>query len=211
MNEKNSVDCSLKEKAYKLLRELIVTCELPPGKMLNERELVERIGVSRTPIREALHRLEMENLVTIVPQRGAFVAEITAKVIQDIYQLREMIEPQLIRMATGAMPESELQEFRGAFLALAPGDFDELARIDNLFHLAVVDRIGNFHLRQLMDNMYAQNERIRYQLTRMPQRLAETVAEHVGIIDSMLANNQEMAAARMLEHLVNSRKAAFRL
>lgn len=211
MTEPTKSDTNLKEKAYRVLRQMIVSCELPPGKILNERELVEHIGVSRTPIREALHRLEMENMVTIVPQRGAFVCEITAKIIQDIYQLREMLEPQLIRMATDDMPKSVLEEFRNAFLALQPDDYDELARIDNVFHLAVVDRFGNAYLRQLMDNMYAQNERIRYQLTRLPRRLQETVVEHVGIIDAMLVHDSDDAATRMYDHLVNSRKAAFRL
>lgn len=211
MGKLPKTDATLKEKAYKALRQMIVSCALPPGKMLNERELVEQIGVSRTPIREALHRLEMENLVTIVPQRGAFVCEITAQVIQDIYQLREMLEPQLIRMATEDMSEPVLRDFRTAFLALQPDDFDELARIDNVFHLAVVDRSGNAYLRQLMDNMYAQNERIRYHLTRLPRRLQETVAEHVGIIDAMLARKPEEAADQMREHLVKSRRAAFSL
>ena len=207
----NSKEMSMRDKAYRILRDKIVACELLPGSSLNERDLVEQIGVSRTPIREAFHRLEMENLVTIVPQRGAFVCEITAQVIQDIYQLREMLEPQLIRMATDDIPDSVLADFRSAFLALQPDAYDELARIDNVFHLTVVDRIGNDYLRQLMDNMYAQNERIRYHLTRLPRRLQETVAEHVGIIDAMLAHDPEGAAEKMHAHLINSRKAAFRL
>ena len=205
------MDANLKEKAYRVIREMIVGGDLPPGKVLNERELVEHLGVSRTPIREALHRLEKENLVTIIPQRGAFVCEITTKVIHEIYQLREIIEPQLIRMVTGDMSEEALQEFRSAFLALNMDAYDELAKLDNDFHLAVLDSVGNEYMTQMMDNMYAQNERIRFQLTRMPKRLQETVAEHVGIIDAMLAGDPEAAAKAMLEHLMNSRKAAFRI
>ena len=205
------MDANLKEKAYRVIREMIVGGDLPPGKVLNERELVEHIGVSRTPIREALHRLEKENLVEIVPQRGAFVCDITAKAIHEIYQLREILEPQLIRMVTGEIPEEQLREFRAAFLELQPDEYDALAKIDNEFHLVVINRIGNAYLKQLMDNMYVQNERIRFQLTRLPKRLQETVAEHVGIIDFMLANDSEAAAGAMLEHLINSRKAAFRI
>lgn len=205
------MDANLKEKAYRVIREMIVGGDLPPGKVLNERELVEHIGVSRTPIREALHRLEKENLVEIVPQRGAFVCDITAKAIHEIYQLREIIEPQLIRMVTGDMPEEMLHEFRTAFLSLKPEEYDALAKLDNQFHLAVIDRIGNAYLKQMMDNMYVQNERIRFQLTRLPKRLQETVAEHVGIIDAMLACDPEAASREMLEHLINSRKAAFRI
>lgn len=204
-------DANLKEKAYRVIRQMIVGGGLPPGKVLNERELVELIGVSRTPIREALHRLEKENLVIIVPQRGAFVCEITTKIINDIYQLRELIEPQLLAMVTADMPEQVLAEFRAVFLALKQDEYNELARIDNEFHIAVIDRVGNDYLRNLMDNMYAQNERIRFQLTRLPQRLQETVAEHVRIIDAMLARDPEKAAAMMREHLISSRKAAFRL
>ena len=211
MAELAGTDANLKEKAYRVIRQMIVGGGLPPGKVLNERELVEHIGVSRTPIREALHRLEKENLVTIVPQRGAYVCEITAKIINDIYQLRGIIEPQLISMVTADIPEQVLSNFRAAFLALKPDKYDELAHIDNEFHIVVIDRISNAYLRQMMDNMYAQNERIRFQLTRMPRRLQETVAEHVGIIDAMLVRDSEKAAALMRAHLTNSRKAAFRL
>ena len=205
------MDANLKEKAYRVIREMIVGGDLPPGKVLNERNLVAHLGVSRTPIREALHRLEKENLVTIIPQRGAFVCEITTKVIHEIYQVREIIEPQLIRMVTGDIPEESLRELRAAFVALKTDDYDALAQLDNDFHAAVIEKVGNAYLKQMMDNMHAQNERIRFQLARLPQRLQATVAEHVGIIDAMLERDSEAAAAAMLEHLMNSRKAAFRI
>jgi DNA-binding GntR family transcriptional regulator len=205
------IDSNRKERAYRIIKEKIISCQLPPGSILNERELVEEIGTSRTPIREALHRLEKENLVLIIPQRGAFVCEITPKIINDIYQLREIIEPNLVSMVTPKIAEDVLLRFKQEFLTLGKDDYNILAKRDNEFHFTVIDLVGNECLKQVMENMYDQNERIRFLLTRLPQRLQETVAEHVDIIDHMLARDQERAAEAMRRHLVQSRHAAFRI
>lgn len=202
---------NLREKAYRIIRRLIIDCDLVPGSILNERELVETIGVSRTPIREALNRLEKESLVTIIPQRGAFVGAITVKVINDIYQLREIIEPEVVAMVTPIFPAASLERLRQAFLELGPEDYDRLATLDNELHCLIMDSMGNDFLNQVMANMYAQNERIRFRSNRLPQRVQEAVDEHLTIIEAMLARDPAGAREAMLTHLANSRQAAFKI
>lgn len=207
----SQLDANLKERAYRIIKEKIISCQLPPGSILNERELVQEVGASRTPIREALHRLEKENLVLIIPQRGTFVCEITPKVINDIYQIREIIEPNLVSMVTPSIPEEVLLRFKHEFLGLAAYDYAVLAKRDHEFHFTIIDQVGNDCLKQLMENMYAQNERIRVLLTRLPQRMQETIEEHIAIIDGMLSRDCQRAAKAMRKHLIQSRHAAFRI
>lgn len=202
---------SLREKAYEVIKNQIITGKLPPGSALNERELVAEIGVSRTPIREALNRLEKEHLVTITPQKGASVGTITPKVINDIYQLREVLEPQVISTVTPIFLEAELLDFHRRFSGLSSGEYDKLAMLDMEFHRAIIHAFGNDYLNHLMENMYTQNERIRFLSLRLPKRVSESVAEHLTIIDHMLARDSKKAAAAMRSHLANGRQAAFRL
>jgi GntR family transcriptional regulator, rspAB operon transcriptional repressor len=202
---------SLREKAYEMIKDQIITGKLSPGIALNERELVVAIGVSRTPIREALNRLEKEHLVIITPQKGASVGAITPKVVNDIYQLREVLEPHIISMVTPNFPAAELLRFQAGFSGLAVEAYDLLAKIDKEFHYSIIHAFGNDYLNYLMENMYLQNERIRFLSLRLPQRLSESVTEHLTIIEAMLARDPEKAAASMRSHLANSRHAAFRL
>ncbi|HWQ61813.1 MAG TPA: GntR family transcriptional regulator [Negativicutes bacterium] len=202
---------NLREKAYRIIKQRIINCQLAPGSALNERELVAEIGVSRTPIREALNRLEKENLVTIIPGRGSFVSSITVKEINDIYQLREIIEPYVTGLVTPSFPEERLAFYRDAFLALDQDDYDGLARLDSEFHFLIMDTAENDRINQVMANMYAQNQRIRFRLTRQPARLQETVDEHMAVIEAMLARDPLKAQEAMRAHLIRSRQAAFKL
>ncbi len=202
---------NLRERAYRIIKQRIISCQIVPGSALNERELVAVIGVSRTPIREALNRLEKENLVTIIPGRGAFVSSITVKEINDIYQLREIIEPHIIVLVTPVFPEECLLAYKRAFQALDQDDYDGLVRLDSEFHSLLMDSAENDLINQVMANMFAQNQRIRFRLTRQPARLQETVAEHLAVIEAMLARDSLRAQEAMREHLAQSRQAAFKL
>lgn len=201
---------SLKERAYRIIKQNIVSCAFPPGSLLNEKDLVERIGVSRTPIREALNRLEQEKLVTIIPQRGSFVTEITPQVIKDVFQVREMLEPCLVGRVTPLVDAADLADFRDRFRQLAYGDYDAAISLDDDFHNFIIRASGNKYLMNLMENLYAQNERIRAIMMRMPQRLSETVDEHLAVIDAMAARDEATAMAAMRQHIISAMHMAFK-
>jgi len=202
---------SLREKAYRIIRNRIVTCEFSPGSPLNERELCEMICVSRTPIREALNRLEKEKLVFITSQKGATVSTITPRVIDEIYQLRDVLEPYVVSMVTPTFSAETLQRFRKRFATKSSGPYEDLVALDSELHYAIISAFGNEYLNDLMGNMFTQNERIRFLSTRVPERLGETVQEHLAIVDAMLARDTQKAADAMREHLKRSRYAAFKL
>ena len=202
---------TLQEKAYRMIRNQIIMCELPPGSPLNERALSEMIGVSRTPIREALNRLEHERLVTIISQKGATVTTITPQIIRDIYQLRDVLEPYVVSVVTPTFPEETLLEFRKVFIDNSPSKYEELLDMDSCLHYSIISAFGNAYLNAMMENMYTQNERIRYLSTRMPQRLNESFDEHLAIVEAMLARDPQKAAAAMRNHLTKARQVAFLL
>ena len=142
----NPKEMSLRDRAYRVLRSKIVTCEFMPGRPLNERELVDLIGVSRTPIREALNRLEHEQLVTLTSQKGATVTQLTPKVINDIFQLRTMLEPYVVSRVTPDFPEEILVELQQGFAAKSPDRYKELVALDGKMHYAIIHAFGNSYL-----------------------------------------------------------------
>lgn len=205
-----SAAISLKERAYKIIKQNIISCKFPPGSLLNEKDLVERIGASRTPIREALNRLEQEKLVTIVPQRGSFVTAITPQIIKDVYQVREMLEPCLVSRVTPLVTAADLEGFRECFSRLVPGDYEAAIAVDNDFHNFIVRASDNNYLINLMENLYIQNDRIRAIMMRMPQRLGETVEEHQAVIAAMLDRDGARAAEAMRSHIISAMHIAFK-
>lgn len=204
-------EVSLRDRAYRIIRNKIVTCEFLPGSPLNERELAELIGVSRTPIREALNRLENDQLVTLTSQKGATVTPITPKVINDIFHLRYVLEPHVVSVVTPDFPEDVLLEFKTKLADRRPDNYEEIVTLDGKLHFAIIHAFGNSYLNNLMENMYTQNERIRRLSTMMPQRLAATAAEHLAIVEAMLAREPQKAADATRDHLQKARYVAFRI
>lgn len=202
-------ESSLKEKAYRMIREQIINCTLAPGSLINGKDLISQIGVSGTPIREALNQLEHENLVRIVPQRGVFVAELTVKIVGDLCEVREIIEPHFARIAAASIDTAELamyEEFLSQVLSL---DFDTVIQKDIQFHRFLASYCGNDYLVQMMNNVFAQYERLQILSCRLPARLQAAAEEHLAIVRALKERDGEKAAAAMSIHLTNSRSAAF--
>lgn len=204
-------DSSLKERAYRMIRERIIDCTLAPGMLINEKELIEEIGVSRTPIREALNRLEHEKLVRIVLQRGVFVTELTLKNIEDLCEIRELVEPYFARAAALNAGESVLKQYEEFFMHALDFDYEKVIQTDRNFHRYVASFSDNDYLIQMMMNVYAQNERLRMLSCRLPSRVTVAAAEHLAIIRAMLKRDADSAAEAMRTHMVNSRTTAFKM
>ena len=211
LRAENLKDSSLKEKAYRMIRERIIDCTLPPGMLINEKELVVEIGVSRTPIREALNRLEHENLVRIVLQRGVFVTELTLQNIEDLCEIRELVEPYFARSAALNADEGALKEYEKFFMQALDFDYEKVIQTDRNFHRYIASFSDNDYLIQMMKNVYAQNERLRMLSCRLPSRVAAAAEEHLAIIRAMLARDADAAAEAMKVHMVNSRTTAFKM
>jgi DNA-binding GntR family transcriptional regulator len=204
---------SLKQKAYNIIKSKIINCEYQPNSFLNEGILMDEIGASRTPIREALNKLEQENLVTIIPKKGVVVSELSIHEINMVFQVRDMIEPNIILLSCNKMEARVLQEFRDLITKDIKQDTDKFYSVDNDLHRYIVASSGNKYLIQTMDHIYNQIHRIRVLSgmlsgEKLTDRLKEVENEHIEIIDMLMANKAEEAARAMQNHLKNTRDAA---
>jgi DNA-binding GntR family transcriptional regulator len=200
-----------KNRVYEILRDRIVNNVLKPQDFLNEQALSEDLGVSKTPIREALQRLEHSRLVVIIPNKGSYVANISVDRIREIFEIRNILECAAARRAA-TLANS------GSFLALSEGDDgtdskdgEELRRrliSGYQIHTNIIEAVGNSYLtdyyRTILDNIV----QIRvYFLNRFgPRRLRETVEEHKRILQAIVAGDANGAENAMRDHLNSALK-----
>ena len=208
---------NLKTLAYSTIRKKIVTCEYAPGTFLNEEILTEALGLSRTPIRDAISRLEQEGLVEIRPKHGITVTPLSINDINMIFEIRSMYEPYILKNYGDLLPDSLLNEYYRTFSpqnidSKRLEDNDDFYELDSAFHLMVVNASPNIYLKQNYSLIRTLNERFRYMTGSLSNdRLVETFKEHMDIIVPCLQKDWDTAAEKMAYHLEESKKATFRL
>lgn len=200
---------NLKEKAYDVLKERIINGVYSPGQMLNEREIIEELNISRTPFREAVNALGKESLVNIYPRRGMFVAEITVKDVADIYSIRKVLEPFAVRLAYGNIPQEVLLDLKERMLDVNKTNYDQSIREDEDLHGVILRYADNAYLSRMMENLYEHNKRVRVLSTRSEDVVEVTINQHLVILEAMLAGDVEKAAEEMERHIESSRERAF--
>ena len=213
MDEKND----LKRNAYKFIRKRIITGEFVSGQDINEREIQEQISMSRTPIREALIQLKWESFIEVFPRKGIFVAPITTKMINNIYQIRDLFEPTILKLSEKKLDKDKLLEFKEVFENI-PADLqfsqlnDYFIKWDNAFHFFIINSSQNELLVKIMDNILNHNQRIRYQsYNKVNKRYMSSNIEHILVINALLQGNVEEASNYMRQHIANSRNIALSL
>ncbi|MGY1840651.1 MULTISPECIES: GntR family transcriptional regulator [unclassified Modestobacter] len=197
----------LRQHVYAVLRDKLINCEYRPGAMLNETDLSVDLGVSRTPVREALHRVELEGLVRIVPRRGVQVAPVLLADIEQIFQVRLEVEPIALRLAAGSLPAEELRWYRRQ---LARTDLDPKAAfgLDMSMHLFFIGHCGNRHIMDMMRRVFDGNRRAVIHTRQDELRIHDARDEHVQILDLLLARDVEGACRALRQHIVCCRDAA---
>lgn len=198
---------NFKNRAYSVIKAKIINCELMPRSILDQTALMQEIGVSRTPIREAIHALEQEGLVVIMPRRAVLVSSISLNELEHIYTVREALEPLIVRLATPAAEQAELQNFHRIFSG-GQTDYQVFCRNDFLMHNYFAQKTGNPYLIRLMENVLSQNLRVVVMGAKIPDRLADSNREHVEVIERMLARDAEGAEAAMRRHIASAKKVA---
>lgn len=204
---------SLKQKAYDHIKSKIVDCEYPPDSFLNEKLLMKEIGVSRTPIREALSKLEQENLVSILPKRGVSIKGVSAGEINMVYQTRELIEAFIIRKDGQFIDRDQLLAMKLRMSVDSEAlSLSEIFKLDDDFHKLITSGSKNIYLLQVLDHMYLQVLRLRT-LTgqRDIHRFDSSQSEHRSIIEFLLLGDYEKAAEAVQTHLANAREATLSL
>lgn len=206
------VSISLKDKAYGFMKRKIVSCEYLPGQILVESEIIQAIGASRTPIREALNKLEQERLVRIIAKRGVFVSEITVATVCDVYDVRELVEPYLIEKNAPMIPSERVESLFAGFKKLQQEEsvsMDQYYAFDNDLHQLFVGYADNSYLQIMMEQIYSQNARIRILSGRASRhRIQESQEEHQIILDAIKRKDYAECAHAMKTHLKIARDAA---
>lgn len=203
---------SLKDKAYGIIKDKILRCEYLPGQILVESEIIETVGASRTPIREALNKLEQERLVRIVSKRGVFVSEITVSTVCDVYDVRELVEPYFVERYAPMVPQERIERLFQELDQLEaenPASTDQYYAFDNDLHLLFARYDSNSYLQIMMEQIYAQNNRIRILSGRASSsRLKASQEEHRHIVDALARKDYALGALAMKKHLQMARDAA---
>ncbi|WP_104116872.1 GntR family transcriptional regulator [Arthrobacter sp. B1805] len=194
-----------REKAYAYLRENVLTDGSMQGQFLNEQELAERIGVSRTPVREAFLLLAADGLVELIPQRGAYIPIVTARQVSDLMDLRGVLESHAARVsiAAGTPPVDSMQDILRQQAALpdplVADSVKEFIRLDALFHQALVDAAGNELMSQTYRKLQVRQVLVGVEaLIRVEGRRQQVCAEHQDIIDALASGDAETAISRHL-------------
>ena len=197
----------LKKHTYCILKERLVNCIYPPGTLLNEAQLAADLGASRTPVREAISRLEMEGFVKIMPKKGIYVTDISLNDVLQIFQTRIEIEPIAVRLAAPHLPREELLAFCGKFKGEAP-DIQNGFRLDTAMHLFIIEHCGNRYIIDMMHRIFDENTRVIISSKQNQVQIHDARLEHLDILNSLLDKDTERAIALMQSHIENCRKAA---
>ena len=199
-----------KDGAYRTLVDEIVAGVLAPGTPLSERTLVERFGISRTPIREVIWQLERDDLVDVHVNRGVFVKKIGAEEIMELFQLREALEPLAATLAASHRPDDELADLKAELLSAdADPDRDarELVKLGESLHDALVRWSGNRMLARIHDTLRRQTQLMRNLLHDQQGSERTSLREHLAILDALERRDAAGARQAMAEHLRRARLA----
>ena len=193
---------SLTDHAYALLRNMIVTLELAPGSLVKQDELQTQLGLGRTPIHQALQRLERDEFVNVVPRRGVFVTSVDVMELPVLYESRATLEPYMARMAALRGTDEHWREMRSTLdrhsVDMAT---EELVAIDRRCHEIIWEAAGNRFLSRTMDMLYAQSDRLWHMHLIGVTDMGQSLEEHRSMLEVFERGDGEGAAALMDEHI----------
>jgi DNA-binding GntR family transcriptional regulator len=201
---------SLARRAYEALKQDILSCELRPGAQIFEGELAQRYGTSKTPVREALNLLGQEGLVEVLPRRGYLVAPVTLRDVQEVFQLRLLLETAAAELAAEHITEDSLRQLR-ALVAVRytyrdRASYSRFLRANRAFHVAVAEASGNRRLAQFVGKLLEDMERILHLGLDLRDSADEMAAEHGELVDALLRGDGALARRVVTDQLQSSRK-----
>ncbi|MBD1552678.1 GntR family transcriptional regulator [Pseudomonas typographi] len=188
---------------YRRLKEMVILFQIRPEERVNESELANALGVSRTPLREALHRLVAENMLTMVPNRGFYGRKLQRQEVFDLYELRAALERSALALALGRASDQAIAELRGAWTAVMANAQHlstlELVREDEHFHVRLAQLSGNQEMANALD---AINARIRFfRWIDLEERREALYDDHLAILDALAQRDAPACAALIEEHI----------
>jgi DNA-binding GntR family transcriptional regulator len=201
----------MKERAYAEIKRAILGGDFPPGSFLAERQLATQLRMSKTPVRAALERLEAEGFVTVSPQQGVIIRDLTVHEIADHYEIRAALETYAVRALAGRLSPSQrerLQENLQAQAALRGGDDGRRAvTLDTEFHTLFCEFLGNREILRVMVQLREKIQRVIMKVFQInPGRIASAYGEHRAIAEAVIRGDAAQAAKLVEEHLDYGKK-----
>jgi DNA-binding GntR family transcriptional regulator len=193
------------DRAYLAIRGLIVSLELPPGAVIDERELMRRLGLGRTPVREALRKLAQEQLVEVFPRRGMFVTGVDVRDLARISEVRAALEPEAARLAAERATEEERDELTELSDAIKSGA--DLMGLDERIHRAIYAAAHNDLMEKTLGEYYVLALRIWMIALGRAEDLEEAVEAHRDLITAIVVADGDRAADLMRDHVENFERA----
>lgn len=204
----------LRDVVFNTLRQAILKGEMEPGERLMEITLANKLGVSRTPIREAIRKLELEGLVHMIPRKGAVVASISEKDMRDVLEVRITLEELAVKLAVKNMTEEDIamlkkagQAFENAVISR---DIVNIVEADVAFHDIIYNKTENNRLIQIISNLREQMYRYRLEYVKDARTHSILISEHNDIIACLAKKDVEAAKAAVREHITNQERGIVR-
>lgn len=196
---------SISESAYASVKEALLNGRYAPGARVPIDELCEALGVSRTPVLEALNRLEAEGMVEILPRKGVYLVQFSEEKARELYTVREALEGMATRLAAQRLTSSQIEGLRKALerqaTCLEARDSDGYATATIKFHNMIAAASGNKTLQRLLDSVYAQMEALRLRTLYLPKRLKQSFSEHQRIFQALLEGDPDACEREARRHI----------
>ncbi len=201
------------QSAYEYIKEMILSGELPPKTDISEKQLQAELGISRTPVHEALKRLQDEKFIETYSRKGTFVTDVTIEIVRDLYETRLLIEPFITRNAVDNAPKEWMEDLRQRLSEEHSlqdrADIHAVMALDTEFHTVIASYCSNSFLRESLGLIYEHDRRIRLKTDRNPAQVRFSQKEHVDILESMLTGNKEKTEQLAREHVIHSRDLTY--
>ena len=206
---------NLRDRVYDILKKSILFQEIPPGEKIDEEAIAKQLGVSRTPIRETLCRLENEGIVMIVPRRGAFVVKHSREKITEILMVREALEGFAARLAVDHINGQTLDQLKSLLKDFTESNIrdrsKEYVQADLEFHNLIIRASKNNLLFNIMNTLNDHVQMLRLQTAALEGRPEQSLVEHLNIIEALEKKNPSSAESLMREHIRKVRESALNI
>ena len=198
----------LREVVCETLRNAIVAGTLKPGERLMEIQVAEELGVSRTPVREAIRKLELEGFVVMIPRRGTYVSDLSIKDVNEVYEVRTALDVLAAGLAVERITEEELEEMERLLVVfgecIEANDMDKIVDADSKFHDILYKATRNERLIGIVNNLREQLTRFRSLSMSYPGRLKDMLEEHTRLVEALGQRNATVAQKLANDHMANA-------
>ena len=198
-------------RAYNWIKYAIESGELEMGEPLPENYLAEKIGVSRTPVREALRFLEQDGFVTIVPTKGAFVSEISLEDVKEIYDIRKLLEPFASLSAVNRVPEEEIDLMEKGWIEIQKMvdegnliDWNQISDMDYCLHFTIIKYSINKRISTILSSYHSQIKRFQLLSAESLADVKNTIKQHVDLLECLRERDSKKFSTQLHEHIVKS-------